>query len=86
MNPANADAYFNLGWAYVDMNHFKNATRQLEQALRLNPNHTGAQERLETAKRMMDQDSERLNGNSPATRRNRPPLRDPSQPVIIITP
>ena len=86
LDPANADAYFNLGWAYVDTNHLKKATHQLEQALRLNPNHTGAQERLETAKRMMDQDSNNINESSPAGRRNRSVPRDPSQPVIIITP
>jgi Tfp pilus assembly protein PilF len=86
LDPSNADAYFNLGWAYVNMKHFKKATRELEEALRLNPNHTGAQERLEMAKRMINQDSPKGNAGSPAIRRNRPAPRDPSQPVIIITP
>jgi hypothetical protein len=76
------------------MKHFKKATRELEEALRLNPNHTGAQERLAMAKRMINQDSQMINqdshrndkNGSPVIQRNRPSPRAPSKPVIIITP
>ena len=87
LNPTNADGYFNLGWAYVDLKHFKKATRELKEALRLNPNHSGAQERLEMAKRMIRQDSHKSSkGSSSAIRNNRPASRKSNQPVIIITP
>ena len=49
IKPNNADAYYSLGWNLGELHRYKESIQPLQEALRINPRHSAAQERLEMA-------------------------------------
>jgi tetratricopeptide (TPR) repeat protein len=57
LNPDDTDSQYSLGLAYSKLNHYQKARDQFQQVLQLNPNHSGAHEKLALTQRKLKKDS-----------------------------
>ena len=57
LNPENTDAHYSLGLVYSKLNHYQKAQDQFRQVLQMNPNHSGAYEKLAAVQKELEKET-----------------------------
>ncbi|MBT7935355.1 MAG: tetratricopeptide repeat protein, partial [Nitrospina sp.] len=56
-NPENTDAHYSLGLVYGKLKHYQEAMEQYQLVLQMDPNHSGAYEKLALAQKELERDT-----------------------------